>query len=306
MAKHIHIHFHDGEFKENEHPRATNGQFGSGGSKASPAAKNDYANGGKDEHGYERAPGLTDSERAIEQKFYNAVHNHSDILKSAYHSINGNKIDPDLIKALNPDFAKNPDLSRAVHEPSSMLAKAIYSDALDAKAQAGDTSPTLFSAGGGGSGKSKTMGVAQAAFGAEPDGLFYDSTLSNVSSATSRIDQALAKTKGAVGIVYTNTPLADTLTFNAGRERTISIDTLMHAHVGASDTIRKLKEHYKDTPRVEILVVNNGIGKKPSIGEVADVPNYNSYNTRQQLVNQAKALLGDGKIDKNKYNLLIK
>lgn len=301
----------DAEFKEADHPRAANGQFGSGGggSEASadkPKANKSYKNGGKDERGYERGPGLPKAEREVEQHFIDAIHEHKDHLIDAYHAVNGNVIDPDLVKGLSPHFANNPDLARAVHEPSSFLAKEIYSQALERKAAAGDKSPTLFSAGGGSSGKSATRPVAEAAYGADPNGIFYDSTLSGFGSATKRIDEALAKTEGDVGIVYTNTPIGTALEFNAGRTRTVSIDTLLHAHVGASDTIRKLAEHYADNPRVQIAIINNKRGETPQVGDVADVPKYNAFEIRQQLVDQATDLLESGKIDQTKYKLLIK
>lgn len=271
-----------------------------------PKANKSYKNGGKDERGYERGPGLPKAEREVEQHFIDAIHEHKDHLINAYHANNGNVIDPDLVKGLSPHFANNPDLARAVHEPSSFLAKEIYSQALERKAAAGDKSPTLFSAGGGGSGKSATRPVAEAAFGADPNGIFYDSTLSGFGSATKRIDEALAKTEGDVGIVYTNTPISTALEFNAGRTRTVSIDTLLHAHVGASDTIRKLAEHYADNPRVQIAIINNKRGETPQVGNVADVPKYNAFEIRQQLVDQATDLLESGKIDQTKYKLLIK
>jgi len=55
MSKSIHIHVHTrdaGEFKESDHPRAKNGQFGSGGGgggggSAKPAAKSAHANAAK-------------------------------------------------------------------------------------------------------------------------------------------------------------------------------------------------------------------------------------------------------------------
>lgn len=301
----------DGDFDEAKHPRAPDGKFGKGGGSESapadkPAKPKSYAKGGIDDRGYERGPGLSKAERQIEQNFIDAIHEHSDELIGAYHASNGNVIDPDLVKGLNPDFANNPDLARAVHEPSSYLAKQIYSQALDRKAAAGDLSPTLFSAGGGGSGKSATRPIGEKALGADPNGIFYDSTLSSFGSAAKRIDEALSKTKGDVGIVYTNTPIETALEFNAGRSRTVSIDTLLHAHVGASDTIRKLAEHYADNPRVQIAILNNKRGETPTAGDVSDVPKYNPFEIRQQLVDQSMALLEAGKIDKAKYNLLIK
>lgn len=303
----------DADFVEADHPRAANGQFGSGGgggkssaAETKPKQADQYDRGGKDEHGQERGPGLDPKERKIEQDFYDDVRTNGAKLIEAYHEANGNLIDPDLVKGLNNEFAANPDLARAVHEPSSALAKRIYSEALERKAANNDMTPTVFSAGGGGSGKSTTRPVAEAVLGADPQGLFYDSTLSSVGSATKRIDEALAKTKGDVGIAYTNMPIDQALRMNAKRSRTVSIDTLLHAHVGASDTIRKLAEHYADDPRVNIAVVNNAIGKDPAIGSVADVPRYNAFEIREQLVRQAKDMLRSGEINKTKYDLLVK
>lgn len=294
----------DANFKEEDHPRAPNGQFGSG--AGSSASKKSFKNGGKDDKGYERAPGLNTKESGIEQSFYDRIHKDTDGLIDEYHGTNGNVIDPDLVKGLDPEFKNDPALARAVHEPSSHLAKVIYQRALDKKAAEGDTSPTLFSAGGGGSGKSTTKPIAEAALGAKPDGLFYDSTLSSFNSAKSRIDAALNTTKGDIGIAYTNTPLSTALKLNALRGRSVSIDTLLHAHVGASDTIRELAEHYADNPRVQIVVVNNDLGKKPSIGDVSDVPKYEAFNVREQLVQQAKGLLAGGEINQKKYDILVK
>lgn len=183
----------------------------------------------------------------------------------------------------------------------------IYSDALERKAAAGDTSPTVFTAGGSGSGKSTTMAGALEKLGAKSDGLLYDSVLSSPKSAKSRIDQALKVTDGDVGIAYTNADIKTALMFNALRKRSVSIDTLMHAHVGASNTLRDLAEHYKDNPRVKIVVMNN-LGNLSDIaeGSIADVPRYQPQELRRQLVDVAKGMLNSGTITKEKYNLLVK
>lgn len=300
----------DADFKESEHPRAPDGKFGSGGGssgggRAKPP-KDKFAKGGKDDKGYERQAGLDSSEREIEQKFYDLIDKNKDKLINAYRAKHGNTIDPDLVKGLSPEFYKNQDLARAVHEPSSYLAKELYAQLLAEKAESGDDSPTLFSAGGGGSGKGSTRAVGEGALGAKPDGLFYDSTLSSPASAIKRIDQALASTTGPVAIAYTNTPLSDALKMNALRGRTVSIDTLLHAHVGASNTIRELNEHYANDPRVQIAVVNNKFGEGQSLGSVADVFTYNPFEMRENMARQAKAMLDAGEIDDRKYKLLIK
>lgn len=277
------------EWDEGKHPRASNGQFGSGG-------------GGE----RKTSPGLSDHERAIETRFHDAVEQHGPKLVATYLERFGNTIDPDKVKALDPDFEKNPNLAAAVHEPSSKLAKMIYADALQAKASSGDKSPVVFTAGGSGSGKSTTMPHALRELDAKPDGLIYDSVLSSFESAKSRIDQALQVTEAPVGIAYTNADIETALKLNAARKRSVSIDTLMHAHVGASDTLRKLAEHYRDDPRVKISVINN-LGSIDDVapGSIADVPKYEAFGLRKRLVAVAEKLHADGHIDEAKLKLLL-
>ena len=301
----------DADFKEEDHPRRKDGKFGSGGgsgesgTKKESKPKQSFKMGGIDKHGNERAPGLNNRERKLESGFYHAMRKNQDGLIEAYHAKNGNVIDPDAVKGLNPHFAADPDLARAVHEPSSKLTKIIYSKALEKKAAAGDKSPTIFTAGGSGSGKSATSPMAKELFGAKEDALTYDSTLSSMKSATARIDEALSKTEGDVGIVYTNTPLEFAMTLNLKRTRSVSIDTLIHAHHGASKTIKDLQKHYADNPRVNILVMNNS-PEFVGAGTVKDVPNYEVFNMRERLVRQAKELLEKNKITQAKYNLLVR
>lgn len=292
-------------WKEDDHPRAENGQFGSGGGNS--AKKPEAAAPKAGESSYEQTPGLNDAERKIETDFHEAITKAPERHVDEYRKRFGNVIDPDLVKTLNADFAANNDLTSAVHEPSSRLAKMIYADALKRKADAGDTSPTVFTAGGSGSGKSTTMPKALETLGAEPGGLIYDSVLSNFKSATSRIDQALEATKGSVGIAYTNANIEQALAQNAFRKRAVSIDTLVHAHAGASDTLRELMSHYKDNPRVEFVVMNNqGAKEDAHVGSVDDVPTYNKFQLRKQLVSVAKRLLRHGHISKERYDLLVR
>lgn len=108
-----------GEWEESKHPRGEGGKFGSGSGGGGTASS------GKSESKQEdaRSPNLTPREQQIESKFYDAVNNHGPALTEAYFAMNGNVIDPDKVKLLNPDFAKDLSLAGAVHEPSSKLAK---------------------------------------------------------------------------------------------------------------------------------------------------------------------------------------
>ena len=224
---------------------------------------------------------LDPTQRKAESAFYDAIERDLPSLIKAYQEKNGHTIDADKVKELSPDYLSNPSLfAAAVHEPSSLLSKVLFSKELDAKAASGDTSPTILTAGGSGSGKSEAMPIVLKAIGAQKGGLVFDSVLGNFNSARSKIDEALRKTKGDVVIAYTNRKLEDAFRSNAKRKRTVLTKTLVNAHVSASNNIRKLAESYADNPRVKIHVINN-LGGTADIcqGKLEDVPTYGSDTT---------------------------
>lgn len=254
-----------------------------------------------------RSPNLTEKEKAVETKFYNAIKTNKKALMDSYRKVYGNVIDPDLVKTLSRDFVADRDLVGAVHEPSSYLAKELYTDALNVKRINNDKSATLFTAGGSGSGKSATMSLAAETLGIKKDGLIYDSVLGSFESARIKIEQALEATKGNVAIVYTNTPIENALSFNASRPRAVDINTLIRAHTGASKTIKELAAFYANNPRVQIQVINNGgTPKSVALGNVNDVPVYNDAKLKTLLNAKAKDLLDNGSINIDRYNLLVK
>lgn len=330
-------HRHDAradDFKEHEHPRDNSGKFTSGGGGGSsseptepsapaakvekPAAEKPKAKkepnkkeGYVDKHGFERSPNLTTEQRKIEGSFYNAIRTNKAKLVEDYWSRMKsedfpNTIDADAVKMLSPAFRKNRNLAGAVHEPSSYLSKVIYQQALDKKKAAGDKTPVVFTAGGSGSGKSATTPLAAGLLGVGQDGLIYDSVMSSFKSSSKKIDQALKSTDADAAIVYTNTPIERALRFNAGRERSVSLDVLIDAHVGASNTIRELSEHYKDNPRVKIQVVNNhGAPKNVHMGELGDIPKYDKAELRTKLEGIVKEMHKEGRISDAKLAVLL-
>lgn len=335
------------EFKEDDHPRAKNGQFGSGGSGAASKSESktekkeavneptksteknaeaqqslpleekgesqgsaqaskatfqktkELPNGGYiDQHGFEHSPGLSEHERGIENNFYSEVLNNTPKLLADYKSTFGNTIDPDLVKKLDPEFAKDPSLAAAVHEPSSYLSKVIWKTALADKKAAGDKSPVLFTAGGSGSGKSEAMGLAKDILGAPEDSLTFDSVLGNFDKSVAKINEALKGQDGPVDIIYTNAPLELAVKLNLQRGRTVKLDTQLNAHFQASENIKKLAEHYKNDPRVNITVVNNS-GDPPDLaeGKLSDVPTYSDAKAvKEKMIAYAKSAVANNEL----------
>lgn len=340
----------DAEWKEEKHPRAKNGQFGSGGAGAAPKSESEskkkevasdpakaekkspesaqqnlpleqgkeqtkqgtqkvqkLPNGGYiDKHGFERSPNLTPKERRIEGTFYTAIRNNEKALIEKYQETNGNIIDPDSVKKLDPRFAKDSSLAAAVHEPSSYLSKVIWKNALEKKAAAGDESATMFTAGGSGSGKSESEKMARKLLGLKDDALTFDSVLGNFKSATDKIDQTLSITKGDVDIVYTNASLDLAVMLNLKRSRTVRLDTQLDAHIKASENIKKLAENYKGNKRVNITVVNNNTGDPPYLteGKLGDVPTYSDRAAmRERMISFAKKVVAEGRIQDGEKKL---
>ena len=219
-----------------------------------------------------------------------------------YIAANGKVVDPDKAKALSPEFEADPSLARFVHEGSSELAQKVYEKLL---AENPKGQPVVFTAGGGGSGKTETMPMAKAATGISGDGIVVDGTLSKFDKAKSRIDQAL-DAGAPVDIVYTNRHVNDAFKFAMGRDRVVPLSELSEAHVGASDTIRQLDEHYKDDPRVHIEVVNN-LGTKDDlhIGKLDDLPKYDHNQVLGELHGIAREARDNGTITDKRYSDLI-
>lgn len=295
-----------------DQPRDSQGQWTDGNPQAGSGFPKDdeqkaRAAAGKSYHdtdGFLRSGGLNPTERDAEQAFYDRLRTEPDQMVAEYHAMFGNTIDPDQVKQLSPDFRADKSLAAAVHEPSSAASKIIYARALAENKGTGQ--PVVFTAGGGGSGKTEAMGIAQKVAGTSAGGVVFDSTLSSPRSAIAKIDQAL-HAGAPVEILYTNRPVDDAFRFAAGRARVVPLEVLAHAHVGASDTIRELSEHYASNPQVRITVVNNtGSLADMKIGAVSDVPKYNLHEVTTRLQSTAAELHKAGAISDAKYAALTK
>lgn len=281
---------YEGMAKESEpkaEPKASVGRL----SKKSGEPKK--SKGYIDKHGFERQAGLSPKERRIESNFYKMIRENESGLVADYKKEFGNVIDPDMVKKLYPAFRKDSSLATAVHEPSSYLSKVIWKNALKDKKEAGDKSPVIFTAGGSGSGKSEAGDLAKKLINAPEDALTFDSVLGNYDKSVKKIDEALNGQDGPIDIVYTNATLELATKLNMQRQRTVRLGTMIEAHRNASNNIRKLQEHYKNDPRVNITVINNN-GDPPDLshGSMDDVPDYNDEKTtRDRAIKEAERLV---------------
>lgn len=248
-----------------------------------------------------RATDLSPEHKAIETASYDRLLADPQKAVDEYFARFGKVIDPDNVKKMFPDFNADPSLAAAVHEPSSYLSKLIYAEAL----RRNDGQPVIFTAGGGGSGKSEARPMAMAAAGLQDGGIVFDSTLSSFESARAKIDQAL-ESGAPVAILYTNKHVEGAFRFAMGRDRVVRMKTLANAHVGASNTIRELADYYRDNPNVAISVVNNhGDKSQMVVGSIDDVFKYDHNEIERRLYDLASKAHESGSIDTAKRDAIL-
>lgn len=248
-----------------------------------------------------RGKDLSPEHRAIEAAAYERILENPEQAVAEYFGKYGKTIDPEQVKRLFPEFLADQSLAAAVHEPSSYLSKLIYAEAL--KQNGGQ--PVIFTAGGGGSGKSEARPLAMETSGIQDGGIVFDSTLSSFDSARTKIDQAL-ESGAPVAIIYTNRHVEGAFKFAMSRERVVPSKTLAAAHVGASNTIRALAERYRDNPNVAIRVVNNhGDLSKMHLGSLDDVFQYDHNHIERRLYDLASKAHESGSIDTAKRDALL-
>ena len=258
-----------------------------------------------DESGMIRGLRMSDRERDVEQRFYDAILSDIHGAQERYRKVvlkpeEGLLVDPDRVKELSDDFNADKSLANAVHEPSSYAAKEFFKNWLEDNIDR----PAVLTAGGGGSGKTEAMDTAKKVAGVTTDGVIFDSTLSNFNTAVKKIEQVI-KAGGKVEVLYTNTPIDKAFDFASGRPRVVRITTLAEAHKGASDTFRMLEAAYKDNPNVELIVINN-FGERHEMrqGNVDELPHYVYDETVKRLYESAKEKLASGKITQERFNAL--
>ncbi len=220
-------------------------------------------------------------------------------LVEAYIAKYGRVVDPDKAKEVFPEYQADPErMAAVVHEASSSLAKKVFTRVLEMSPDA----PVIFSAGGGGSGKTEALNRVGRHL---PDAIIYDSTLSSEKSAIAKIEQAL-DAGHRVMIFYTNTPVEQAFRFSLGRKRAVPIRALAEGHAGAAEVIRALAKRYDGDPRVAIEVVNNFGGPgEIGPGRIDDVPRYTYNDLVRRLHETASQALASGTISPSRFSLLV-
>lgn len=250
----------------------------------------------------DRQPDLSESDRAIETRFNDAVEHNLDEMVGKYDKLKdtdgGKTINTDLARELSPDYLADRSKSAAVHEAASFLAKEVYRRRL---AEAKPGGEVVFASGGAGSGKSsglKLLGIK--------DQIVYDGTLSKFDGAVRTIEQALAAKqnariiftyRGAEAALKTALKRATDMEAQHGSGRTVPLKAFEQGHRGARDVFAKLLEKYGTDDRVRFDVIDNtgGPGEARRV-KFDDLPQVDYNGLREKLNTHVKETRASGVI----------
>lgn len=211
----------------------------------------------------------------------------------------GRIIDVDQARELSPEYRADRTLSPKIHAAASALAKGMYARAL-AKPVAPGRSPTvLFTAGGGGSGKST---ATKRAIGDLNDDIVMDGTLSNLDRAVGYIDDALASGRSVrVAYVYRSPVKSVEGAINRAIRirRPVPVEVMAEAHAKSPRVVEALNLRYYNDDRVEIIgIFNDGNPDEVQLFNVADgVPNVDQTETESLFREHAERARDDGRMD---------
>ncbi len=217
----------------------------------------------------------------------------------------GRVLNVDVARELSPDYVADRTQSAAVHEPASAFIKRLYTDKLSQPTPDGADPNVLFTAGGTGAGKTSGMQAAGDALG-NPE-MVYDTNMSNFASSKAKIDQALDAGRN-VSVLYTYRdpveafrngalPRAMRMEGELGSGRTVPVDEHVKTHVGASDTVRQLAQHYAGDERVQIHAIDNSNGPgNAKLAPLDSLPKVEENGLREKLLEQLDEAHANGEI----------
>lgn len=264
---------------------------------------------------YEPSRGLSDEERAIEQRFAQSIGSDVDRAVANYERANTQNgtlvINTDQARDLSEDYNRDIEsrslYAAAVHEPASALVKKVWRAALDRPPAPGKEANVIFTAGGTGAGKTTAIdNVPAIAQLRDASDIIYDGNLNNFDKAVQRIEEALASGRTADIVYVYRDPVEamrnGALTRAERQGRTVRIDAHADSHIGSLKVVGQLMEHYKGDPRVNIVVLDNSHGPGGAVETTIDkLPAWEYDALAQELINVVQADYEAGRISDRVY-----
>lgn len=259
---------------------------------------------------FQRAKNLSSDDRKVESKAFEKIEKQEDKLLQQYESKNGKIVNVDSFRPL---FAKEGYVGRnaaAVQEPSSYLAKKMYTKLLN-------NDGGFVVATGGGSGAGKTSGlknIPEFLDLKDKSAVILDSNLSTFDSAVKKIKEAEDKGKVFVEFYVYRDPI-DAFTngvIKRMKENTEETGRLVPSRIVAQNTLDSFNVAKKlDSMGKEVYYVDNSLGKNKSALTTAQeigkkIRGFSVDGLIKEFNKIALNLYKNGKIKKQEYQELIR
>lgn len=258
--------------------------------------------------------GLTPAERGIEKRFADAVRAEPDEFLRRYDELpetrGGKVVNTDEARSLWHEYEADNDsrslYAKAVHEPSSWIAKAKWDQLLQKPPEKGTV---LLLGGGGGSGKTSSLGDIAPGFESNFDAI-YDTTLANQKKAVDAVQQAIDSGR-TVTISYTARAPLDSIVHGiipraAKKGRTVPLEIAAQAHRDAPNVVKALIERYADDDRVTFQFVDNTRGPgQARLVSPAELPAFDYNQLEGRAFDAAREAYEQGKISKTVLRGLV-
>jgi hypothetical protein len=238
---------------------------------------------------------LTPEQRGVESRAARRIENNIDGYVNQYIKNNTEDgvltLNTDEARELHPEYAASHRsraiMGDAVQEPSGAIIKEIFKREL-AKPVDPKHPIVMFTAGGGGSGKTFVTQNVESLFKAKQNSAFvYDTTFGAYESSLKKVHNVLDSNRGVhIVMVFTPEEIAAYQAYERGTDkgRTVPEMQLAKDHIGAPETIIKLSEEFKNDPRVQIQIFENrGVGsniREMSMDELKKI----AYNRKKEEV----------------------
>lgn len=200
----------------------------------------------------------------------------------------GRLIDVDRIRELSPEYRADRSRAADIHEEASAVSQQLFERALAQPVGNGVESDPMvvFTAGGGGSGKSSA--IAQL-LGQDNADVTLDGTLSNLDKARNRVQAALdSGRKVEIQYVYRSPENAAASAIERALEpngRPVPVNELAKAHANSLKTVRALAEEFKNNPNFKVIAIdNNGKMEDVHITDINQIPEVNYVAAKRAFV----------------------
>lgn len=197
----------------------------------------------------------------------------------------GHVIDVDMVRELSPQYRADRSQAARIHRAASDLSKELFAQALARPVAQGRDPVAVFTAGGGGSGKSTAirhlMGEGRA-------DVTLDGTLSKLERARQQVQAALASDRRVeIRYVYRSPAKAaqGAIERAIASGRPVPVDVLAQAHANAPRVVKALAQEYDGHEKVRVLAIHNDGDSLADarLMRVEEIPDVDEQDARRQF-----------------------